>query len=85
MKDDGGPAYPTEPLIEGDLRPLKNIRFKRQDGMSLRDRFAIAAVESGQCPFNCDEHAAAARWCWIRADTMITERLRSDEISSNEK
>ena len=55
------------------------------ENMTVRDVFMMAAIESGQCPFTCYEHEEVARWCGIRANAMIEERQRSDEISSNEK
>ena len=67
MKDNGGPAYPTKQLAHGRVACIK-------EGMTLRDRFVIAAMESGQCPYAGYEHEAAARWAGNRADAMIAER-----------
>lgn len=62
MKDNGGPAFPSN--------PSKDVFANT--GMTLRDYFAAKAME--RCPLNgCND---AAQWCYQRADAMLKERAK---------
>ncbi len=75
MKNNGGAAFPGQKEYT-DCHGYKTTAF--EGGMSIRDRFVIAAMESGDCPFkSSQEHQEAARWCGHRADAMIKERQES--------
>lgn len=71
MKPDGGPAYPcwNNPSIA-----------LPSGGMSLRDRFATAALTNlaatpVRTPSGSDwKPAAIAEWCYQLADAMLIER-----------
>jgi hypothetical protein len=68
-KSDGGPAFPR--LISGDRIGF----FFPQDGMSLRDYFAAAAlplIDMGEARSN----ASLARIAYEIADAILEERAK---------
>jgi hypothetical protein len=65
VPDNGGPAFPT-PQREGTFG-------ESQDGMSLRDYFAAAAVQ-GICAKGFQTEAVAAAQAYRLADAMIAAR-----------
>lgn len=71
--NDGGPAFPRTASFTGD----------EQDGMSLRDAFAAAAITGiwAGCPQGADTDNIAclplnswARCAYAQADAMVRER-----------
>jgi hypothetical protein len=75
MKDDGGPAFPTEESLGDD-----------REGMSLRDYFAAKALQGLLAAPDFAVQAAAARgngdvplgtamFCWEYADAMLKARF----------
>ena len=72
---DGGPAFPTPEVWSQELK-----RVERQDGMSLRDYFAAAAVQGllaspGQVGEDVRANVSkASAWAYVYANAMLIER-----------
>ena len=69
-KTDGGPVFPSE---QGHT-PDGFWNQTWSPGMTLRDYFAAAALQSGNSPANAFEVGAMADWCYLIADAMLAER-----------
>lgn len=74
VKDDGGPAYPTSPvrIINGGTDP------DFYHGMTLRDAFAIAALQGAVACFRDIDGVmdvkGRAEWAYRQADAMLKAR-----------
>lgn len=67
--DDGGPAY-----------PFHNLEVHGNPGMSLRDAFAMAAMQGAMA--NCDVKETAmsrAEWAYEIADAMLRARSQGEQ------
>mgnify|MGYP003647586273 CR=1 FL=1 len=76
MKNTGGSAYPRNLVpgtvtTDGEGRQHHTLFVPAQEGMSLRDYFAAAAL--GGLADVVDE-TKAAKWCYEMADAMLAER-----------
>lgn len=75
MKNTGGAAYPRNHVpgmvtTDGSGRQYHTPFIPAQEGMTLRDYFAAAAL-GGLADV---ESEAAAKWCYEMADAMLAER-----------
>lgn len=70
-KDDGGQAYP----LPCTASPMGGVHWAEQ-GMSLRDYFAAAAMQGMlSCPdFDAGDMELVAKYAYIYANAMIAER-----------
>ena len=76
MKNTGGSAYPRNLVpgtvtTDGEGRQHHTLFVPAQEGMSLRDYFAAAALG------NLDSRGIvqrSAKWCYEMADAMLAER-----------
>lgn len=76
MKATGGSAYPRNHVpgtvtTDGEGRQRHTLFVPAQEGMTLRDYFAAAAL--GGLPAVLDE-TKTATWCYEMADAMLAER-----------
>ena len=62
--NDGGPAFPTPPGVQ------------HNDGMTLRDYFAAAALQGLMAKVDPEDHWAdyRAKWSYEAADAMLKAR-----------
>lgn len=86
--EDGGPAFPrpcSEERTDGD-QPDGNATIHEQDGMSLRDYFAAAAL-NGMCAGTfqtaeaCAKSDTLAKNAYLVADAMLAARQPKREYS----
>ena len=71
MKPDGGPAFPSTEVAVGPNG------LSRQDGMSLRDYFAAAALQGIISQYTSDQPPnvnAMAKEAYLCADAMLKAR-----------
>lgn len=91
MIDDGGPAFPRSghypdmrSMAIDDLREARDYIATPQEGMTLRDYFAVhaptmgdwgEAMQRAESPHGeCDAVAILARWRYAYADAMLRAR-----------
>ena len=83
-EENGGQAYPRPAVVwvSEDGHQAHEVR-RGYYGMSLRDRFAIAAMESGKWDNGERTFLDAALWCGSMADAMLEEKELHEDIPAD--
>ena len=72
--DDGGQAYPCEMGYVKD----GTWTHKWLPGMTLRDAFAMAAMQGRIITPDVDSDVPLVAWAYAQADAMIVERAKEE-------